>query len=221
MDRVAKYIEPSLLGVLDKAGPFPGDAGNGGFFFVAGVDEAGRGALAGPVVAAAVVLPDGVDIPDLADSKSLTALQRTELCSIILEQAAAVGLGIASAGVVDEKNVLNAALTAMARAVERMEVIPQHVLVDGNKKIPMPVPQTPVVGGDAKIAAISAASIVAKVHRDAMMERLAGAYPRYGFDRHKGYATAGHKEALERYGPTAHHRFTFRPVRESMNVLSG
>ncbi len=220
MDSAATYIEPSLLGVLDKAGPYPGDAVNGGFFFVAGVDEVGRGALAGPVVAAAVVLLDDVDIRGLADSKSLTALQRTEICSIILEKAAAVGLGITSAGVVDEKNVLNAALLAMARAVERMEVIPQYVLVDGNKKIPMRVPQTPVVGGDVKVAAISAASIVAKVYRDAMMERLAGVYPRYGFDKHKGYATAGHKEVLERYGPTPHHRFTFRPVRESINALS-
>ena len=158
MDSAATYIEPSLLGVLDKAGPYPGDAVNGGFFFVAGVDEVGRGALAGPVVAAAVVLLDDVDIRGLADSKSLTALQRTEICSIILEKAAAVGLGITSAGVVDEKNVLNAALLAMARAVERMEVIPQYVLVDGNKKIPMRVPQTPVVGGDVKVAAISAAS---------------------------------------------------------------
>ena len=220
MDSAASYIEPSLLGVLDKVGPYPGDAVNGGFFFVAGVDEVGRGALAGPVVAAAVVLLDDVDIRGLADSKSLTALQRTEICSIILEKAAAVGLGITSAGVVDEKNVLNAALLAMARAVERMEVIPQYVLVDGNKKIPMRVPQTPVVGGDVKVAAISAASIVAKVYRDAMMERLAGVHPRYGFDKHKGYATAGHKEVLERYGPTPHHRFTFRPVRESINALS-
>ncbi|UCE28407.1 MAG: ribonuclease HII [Candidatus Coatesbacteria bacterium] len=201
-------------------GTYSGGVGNEGFFYVAGVDEAGRGALAGPVVAAAVVLREDVEIPGLADSKSLTALHRAELCSIILEEAAAVGVGIASVGVVDAENVLNAALLAMARAVERTEIIPRYVLVDGNKKIPTLVPQTPIVGGDGKVASISAASIVAKVRRDAMMERLAVAYPRYGFEKHKGYATARHKEALKRYGPTPHHRYTFRPVRECMYVVS-
>jgi len=220
VDRAVTYIEPSLFRVSDKAGPFAGDVGDEAFFYVAGVDEAGRGALAGPVVAAAVVLRDGADVPGLADSKSLTALQREEICSIILEEAAAVGVGIASALAVDRENVLNAALLAMARAVERMEIVPRHVLVDGNREIPTRVPQTTIVGGDRRVAAISAASIVAKVRRDAMMDRLADEYPRYGFDKHKGYATAGHKEALERYGPTPHHRFTFRPVRERMDVLS-
>jgi ribonuclease HII len=207
-------IEPSLFDIaISKRSDRP-DVDGEGFFFVAGVDEAGRGALAGPVVAGAVILPENPRINNLADSKALTPLQREEIYSIIFERAASVGLGIVSARVVDEINVLNAALLAMVRAVCRLEVIPQYVLVDGNKKIPVSIPQTAVVRGDIDVPVISAASIVAKVYRDAIMEKLDEEYPGYGFKTNKGYATLDHKKALERLGPTRCHRFTYRPVRE-------
>jgi ribonuclease HII len=207
-------IDPSLFGIAESKRSDGPDADDEGVFFIAGVDEAGRGALAGPVVAGAVILPENPRINNLADSKALTPLQREEIYSIIFERAASVGLGIVSARVVDEINVLNATLLAMVRAVRRMEVIPQYVLVDGDKKIPVSIPQTAVVRGDIDVPVISAASVVAKVYRDAIMDRLDDEFPGYGFKNNKGYATLDHKKALERMGPARCHRFTYRPVRE-------
>lgn len=213
-------IEPSLFGIGELKRSGGPDADEEGFFFVAGVDEVGRGALAGPVVAGAVILPANPQIDNLADSKALTPLQREEIYSIIFERAVSVGLGMVSPRVVDGINVLNATLLAMVRAVRRMEVIPQYILVDGDKKIPVSIPQMAVVRGDINVPVISAASVVAKVYRDAIMDRLDGEYPGYGFKKNKGYATLDHKKALGRLGPAKCHRFTYRPVREVSRMFA-
>jgi ribonuclease HII len=186
---------------------------------LAGVDEVGRGPLAGPVVAAAVVLAPGCLVDGADDSKRLRAEHRRELAREILGCARAVGLGAASAREIDRLNVRRATALAMQRAVRRLGVRPEHLLVDG-----LPVPelglggQTAVVGGDRSVHAIACASIVAKVCRDRLMERLSLRYPAYRWDRNKGYATAEHLEALARFGPTPHHRRSFAPV-EQLTLL--
>lgn len=185
---------------------------------VAGVDEAGRGPLAGPVVAAAVVLDAHRPIDGLRDSKCLTASQRTELAREIRCKALAFAVAAASPAEIDGLNILRASLLAMERAVLRLPVVPDLVRVDGNQ-IPAFRERgrrylaEPVVGGDRTVPVISAASIVAKVCRDRLMRRLHRQYPLYGFDRNKGYATAEHLEALEAFGPCAIHRVSFEPVR--------
>jgi len=180
---------------------------------VAGVDEVGRGPLAGPVVAAAVILPEECLIQGVDDSKKLSAAQREELITIILERALCVRLGAASAHEIDRINILRATGLAMKRAVAKLYPLPEHLLVDG---LPMPElgldRQTAVVGGDAEVHSISCASIVAKVCRDKLMCRLAKRYPEYGWEHNKGYATAEHREAIFRYGPTPHHRRSFQPI---------
>lgn len=178
---------------------------------VAGVDEVGRGPLAGPVVAAAVVLGDA-RIDGLADSKTLEAAERERLFREIVDGADGVGVGWATTRQIDRLNILRATHQAMSLAVRRLPRPPAHLLVDGR-----PVPllggeQTALVGGDGLCACISAASIVAKVVRDRFMERLAGRFPAYGFDRNKGYGTAEHIRALAESGPCPHHRRTFAPV---------
>jgi ribonuclease HII len=185
---------------------------------VAGVDEAGRGPLAGPVVAAAVILDPG-NIPDgIADSKTLDPEVRRALYLEILA-AAQVGVGVAGVERIDAENILNASLWAMADAVAQLPSRPRLVLIDGNK-----VPQRldcasrAIVRGDAKCLSIAAASIVAKVTRDAMMIELARAYPGYGFERHKGYATAEHQAAIERHGVTPHHRRSFKTVQLALGL---
>jgi ribonuclease HII len=185
---------------------------------VAGVDEAGRGPLAGPVVAAAVVL-DRDQIPDgIADSKALDAEQRRSLYLRILA-VARVGIGVADVGRIDTENILNASLWAMAQAVARLDCAPRLVLVDGNKAPALDCATRTIVQGDAKCLSIAAASIVAKVARDAIMGELARSYPGYGFDRHKGYATPEHHAAIARYGVTPHHRRSFRPVQLALGLL--
>ena len=185
---------------------------------VAGVDEAGRGPLAGPVVAAAVIL-DRDQIPDgIADSKALDAEQRRSLYQRILA-VARVGIGVADVGRIDTENILNASLWAMAQAVARLDCAPRLVLVDGNKAPPLECATRTIVQGDAKCLSIAAASIVAKVARDAIMGELARSYPGYGFDRHKGYATPEHHAAIARYGVTPHHRRSFRPVQLALGLL--
>jgi ribonuclease HII len=182
---------------------------------VVGVDEAGRGPLAGPVVAAAVVLPR-VTLPDilrhgLDDSKQLTRARRAALDEV-LRGCAHVGIGIASVAEIDVLNILQASLVAMARAVADLRVVPEIALVDGNQPPALACPVRCIVGGDGRSLSIAAASIVAKVRRDAIMHELAKDFPGFGWERNAGYGTAEHLEALARLGPTPQHRRSFRPV---------
>jgi ribonuclease HII len=183
---------------------------------LAGVDEVGRGPLAGPVIAAAVILDPSRPITGLRDSKKLTAARRSELAEIIEAQALAVGIGRAEVAEIDLLNILRASLLAMERAVANLALQPDVVYVDGNVTPSLAMPAVAVVGGDDRVASISAASIVAKVIRDREMDRAAAHYPNYGFERHKGYATAAHLEALDRFGPSPLHRRSFAPIRDSL-----
>jgi ribonuclease HII len=179
---------------------------------IAGVDEAGRGPLAGPVVAAAVVLDRAIVPEGLNDSKALTAKKRTELLELILADAD-VGVGLASVEEIDEINILRASHLAMNRAIAKLDIAPDHVLIDGNL-VPrdMTLPASPIVKGDSLSLSIAAASIVAKTRRDAIMWDLAQQYPGYGWERNQGYPTKCHKEALRNLGVTPHHRRSFKPV---------
>lgn len=180
---------------------------------VAGVDEVGRGPLAGPVVAAAVIL-DPQAIPDgLADSKLLSAPRREALFDTILQQALAVGIGSASAIEIDRLNIRQATLLAMGRSVAALPLAPGLVLVDGNDPPALPCPCEAIIGGDALVCSIAAASIVAKVTRDSMMARLGQHYPAYGFAGHAGYGTAKHRAAIKEHGPCPAHRYSFAPVK--------
>ena len=181
---------------------------------LAGVDEAGRGPLAGPVVAAAVVLGDSCSILGLADSKTLSAPRREALAGEIREHASAWALGMASVEEIDQMNILQATLLAMQRAVQGLGTAPDLVLVDGNRAPRLSCPVRTVVRGDATIQSISAASILAKVARDAILQELDAVYPGYGFAIHKGYPTAAHRQALHELGPSPVHRRSFAPVRQ-------
>jgi ribonuclease HII len=180
---------------------------------VAGIDEAGRGPLAGPVVAAAVILDRGCTIRGLADSKRLQPAMRARLSAEIQACALAWAVGRAEVEEIDRLNILQATLLAMCRAVEALSQVPALALVDGSVAPPLSCAVRTVVGGDGTEPAISAASILAKVARDGEMEALHSRYPVYGFDRHKGYGTAAHLEALRRHGPCPIHRRSFEPVR--------
>ena len=183
---------------------------------VAGVDEAGRGPLAGPVVAAAVILDQRQPIKGLADSKKLTALRREKLFDEIRAKALCCSIAQASVEEIDRLNILQATLLAMRRAVEGLRLKPNKVLVDGNRLPDIGLPAQAIVGGDALVPAISAASILAKVHRDRWCLELDQLDPQYGFAKHKGYGTAAHLAALQAHGPCAEHRISFRPVAEVM-----
>ena len=180
-----------------------------GFEVICGVDEAGRGPLAGPVCAAAVVLPNGLEIPGLTDSKKLTDKKRRELFPIIQEQAIAYGIGLASHEEIDEINILQATYLAMERALAQLHTKPDIALVDGNRAKDFGLPVRTVVKGDSLSANIAAASVLAKVTRDNLMLELAQQYPEYGFEVHKGYGTKAHYEALRQYGASPIHRVTF------------
>lgn len=180
---------------------------------LAGVDEAGRGPLAGPVVAAAVILDELNPIAGLADSKKLSARQREALFDEIRAKALCCSIALASVEEIDELNILHATMLAMRRAVEGLRLKPSLVQVDGNRVPPLQVPAQAIVKGDAKVKAISAASILAKVHRDRLCDELHLAHPQYGFDGHKGYPTADHLAALRAHGATPHHRRSFGPVK--------
>ena len=182
--------------------------------FIAGVDEAGRGPLIGPVVAAAVILDPAKPIVGLADSKKLTEKKRESLYEIIMMQAISYGIAEASAAEIDSLNILQATLLAMRRAVAQLTVTPDEVWVDGNQDPKCGYKTRLIIGGDALEPAISAASILAKVTRDRMMQVLDAQYPDYGLAKHKGYGTKEHMAALSRLGATEHHRRSFRPVRE-------
>jgi len=182
-----------------------------------GVDEAGRGPLAGPVYAAAVVLGEGRDIAGLDDSKRLSEAVRERLRGEIERRALAWAIASASVAEIDELNILQATLLAMRRAVERLMIIPAAVWVDGNRCPRLAVETRAVVGGDRLVPEISAASILAKTERDRVMRSLHTRYPQYGFDRHKGYPTAGHAAALRAHGACPEHRMSFAPVRTIAN----
>lgn len=186
---------------------------------VAGVDEAGRGPLAGPVVAAAVVLSRQVYLPHLNDSKKLTAAKRGELAVQIKKTALFWATGMSTVEEIFQQNIHQASLTAMHRAVLDLSGEPSHVLVDGFKIPGLDLPQTPLMGGDGLCASIAAASILAKVTRDHLMDFYDQQYPEYGFKQHRGYATPEHLQALKRFGPCPIHRAGFKPVREMIEVV--
>ena len=185
------------------------DAYAGGFDLICGVDEAGRGPLAGPVCAAAVILPRGLEIPGLNDSKKLTDKKRRELYDVIVSEAEVYGIAFATEQEIDEINILQATFLAMERAVSHLSVRPDLALVDGNRAPKLPLPVKTVVKGDSLSANIAAASILAKVTRDRLLEELDTQYPAYGFAVHKGYGTKRHYEALREFGPCPVHRMSF------------
>ena len=180
-----------------------------GYKLVCGIDEAGRGPLAGPVCAAAVILPPHLEIPGLTDSKKLTDKKRRELMPIIKEQAIAWGIGFASHEEIDQINILQATYLAMERALSQLQVKPEFALIDGNRAKDFGLPVKTVVKGDSLSANIAAASVLAKVTRDDLMEAQALDHPGYGFEVHKGYGTKAHYEALTQKGPSTIHRMTF------------
>ncbi|WP_458413918.1 ribonuclease HII [Schinkia sp. CFF1] len=180
---------------------------------IAGVDEVGRGPLAGPVVAAAVVLGRDFFLPGLNDSKALSEKKREEFYQYIMEHAVSVGIGSATATEIDEYNIYQATKLAMKRAIEHLAISPEFLLVDA-MEIPVSIPQTAIIKGDAKSISIAASSIAAKVTRDRYMKELAEKYPQYGFENHMGYGTAFHLEAIEKYGIIPEHRRSFAPIKE-------
>lgn len=186
---------------------------------VCGVDEAGRGPLAGPVVAAAVILDPARPIAGLNDSKKLSAKKRVALAGLIRERALAWAVAEASVEEIDQLNILHASMLAMQRAVAALQVTPERALIDGNRCPPLAMPAEAVVQGDAKVAAIAAASILAKTVRDEGMLVLHAQYPHYGFDRHMGYPTAAHCAALAAHGVSPVHRRSFAPVARQLSLL--
>ena len=180
-----------------------------GIQVICGVDEAGRGPLAGPICAAAVILPPYIEIPGLNDSKKLTDKRRRELMPVIKEKAIAWGVGFASHEEIDEINILQATFLAMERAIADLKVKPELALIDGNREKDFGIPVKTVVKGDSRSASIAAASVIAKVTRDDLMLIEAEKYPAYGFEIHKGYGTKAHYEALRQHGPSPIHRMTF------------
>jgi ribonuclease HII len=217
------FRQPVRQGVIERRSYLRG------FKCVAGLDEVGRGPLAGPVVAAAVVLPRGFTHPDIKDSKLLTAAQREKLLPTIRECALCWGVGVVEVEEIDQVNILKASLLAMAKAFRALRPIPDCLLIDGNQVIPAELfqmsamsrqlpQQKTIVRGDQLCVSIAAASIIAKVARDTIMVELDKAYPEYGFAHHKGYSCVTHMEALRRFGPSPIHRRSFKPVREMCTV---
>lgn len=180
-----------------------------GFKIVCGVDEAGRGPLAGPVYAAAVILPTGLQIPGLNDSKKLSEKKREELFDIITQKAISYSIGIATEREIDEINILNATFLAMKRAVDGLEICPDYAMIDGNREPHTGIFEETVVKGDGKVMSVAAASILAKVSRDRFMLEMAEKYPQYQFEKHKGYGTKLHYEMISQYGVSPIHRRSF------------
>jgi ribonuclease HII len=205
---------------------YENQARQSGSIRIAGLDEAGRGPLAGPVVAAAVVVPPSISVEGVTDSKKLTEKKRSLLYDKIFSHADAVGVGLVDENEIDRLNILRASLLAMARAVADLPADPDHLLIDGTfqipedqilaNQIPADVPQTAIPKGDAKSISIAAASIIAKVTRDRLMVQYHREYPEYGFDRHKGYPTRAHREAIIEHGVSAIHRRSFKGVKEHL-----
>jgi len=190
-----------------------------GFKWVAGVDEAGRGPLAGPVVAAAVVLSENFDLPGLTDSKKLTGKQRDRFYPQIRQQATAVGIGVASVLEIDKINILQATLLAMQRAISRLSQVPDHLLIDGITPLPLKISQQTLIKGDSRSLSIAAASVIAKVVRDRIMLSFSKQLPVYGFSKHKGYGTQKHRQAIAQFGPSYLHRKTFSGVKEYLELV--
>ncbi|MEA1901699.1 MAG: ribonuclease HII [Thermodesulfobacteriota bacterium] len=185
-----------------------------GFSYIAGIDEAGRGPLAGPVVSAAVLLPTSFHDPDITDSKKLSPKKRSYLYEKLYDQAVSIGIGIVDNIEIERINILNASLLSMSISVKNLSPQPDYLLIDGKFRIPTDLPQEPIIRGDALSISIAAASIVAKVSRDRLMERYDQDYPQFGFSRHKGYPTRAHKEAIRTFGCCPIHRRTFRGVKK-------
>lgn len=181
----------------------------GGVKLLCGVDEAGRGPLAGPVCAAAVILPQNCEIPGLNDSKKLTEKKREALFDVICAAAVSYGIAFATVEEIEEYNILNATFMAMNRAIAMLDPEPELALIDGNRNTGIQIPSRCVIGGDGKCADIAAASVLAKVTRDRYMLQMAELYPQYGFEKHKGYGTKAHYEAIRAYGPSPIHRPSF------------
>jgi len=214
-----EFTQPILRGTIEE------QAYSRGYERIAGLDEVGRGPLAGPVIAAAVVFPRGFSHPDIKDSKLLSASQREKLSSVIKRSAIGWGMGIVEVEEIDRVNILNASLHAMVQALASLRPLPDCLLIDGNQIIPgellndkslfkVQPQQRPIVKGDQLCFSIAAASILAKVTRDALMVALDKKYPEYGFAQHKGYSSVAHLDALRRYGPSPVHRRSFKPVRD-------
>jgi len=211
---------PENLNLFGDPGPdsfsnpfhFEVSARDAGYRFIAGVDEAGRGPLAGPVVAAAVILPRGEWLEGVTDSKKMSPGARRDVFDVISGLALSVGIGVVSQGYIDEHNILRATLEAMKRAVLSLEPRPDFLIVDGVNKVPLGIGQLCLKKGDQRSRSVSAASVMAKVYRDRIMEAYHGLFPDYGFDSHKGYGTSFHLRVLRRLGPSPAHRMTFRGV---------
>lgn len=180
-----------------------------GYKSVCGVDEAGRGPLAGPVCAAAVILPEGVIIDGVNDSKKLSEKKRESLFDVIREQALSYSIAYATVDEIEEINILNATMLAMRRAIDSLDIKADYAMIDGNKIPPLDIDAECIVKGDAKSMSIACASILAKVSRDRLLYKYAEEYPMYGFDKHKGYGTKVHREAILKYGPCPYHRKSF------------
>ena len=191
---------------------FEKEALNKGYRHIAGVDEAGRGPLAGPVVAAAVILPELKEYPRIRDSKKISSSERERLFSLIVNEAIAIGVGVVSKEFIERENILIASLEAMRRAIYSLEIVPDFILVDGIYPIPISIEQRCIKKGDQKSQSISAASIIAKVYRDRIMDAYDAEFPQYGFSKNKGYPTRMHIEALRIYGASPIHRKTFKRV---------
>jgi len=183
-----------------------------GFSRIAGIDEAGRGPLAGPVVSAAVILPAAFSVSGIYDSKKLTPKKRSYLYEMIYEHATSIGIGIVDSIEIDRINILQAALLSMAISVDNLKPQPDYLLIDGQFRISSNLPQEPIIRGDSLSISIAAASIVAKITRDRLMERYHIDYPEFGFARHKGYPTKAHREVIKKFGPCPIHRRSFRGV---------
>jgi ribonuclease HII len=211
---IVKYEKKKLqqeieLKRLEDMSCFEKDAYKEGIKFIAGIDEAGRGPLAGPVVAAAVILPENISIRGLNDSKKLSEKQREELYNEITEKAIAYEVGIVDEKIIDELNILNATKMAMEIAVESLKVKPELLLIDAVKLDGIQIPQKSIIKGDSLSVSIAAASIIAKVTRDRFIEEMDSVYPEYGFKKHKGYGTKEHIEAIKKYGICPIHRVSF------------
>jgi len=196
---------------------FETKASHQGFKNIAGIDEAGRGPLAGPVVAAAVIFPSQVNIPGLNDSKKLSTKKREELFPKIQEISVSYGMAVVGQKVIDKINILQAARLAMKQAVEKLKITPGLLLIDGNQKIDSTLNQWAIVKGDSRSLSIAAASVLAKVTRDRIMDDYHKLYPQYEFNRHKGYGTKLHKHLIQEHGPCPIHRNTFKGVSEYIN----
>jgi len=200
---------------------FERSARDAGAFRIAGLDEAGRGPLAGPVVAAAVVFPDGMLIPGVTDSKQVSEGNRERLFALITDAAVAYGIGIVDERTIDEINIREASILAMERALEAITPSPDHLLIDGNFTLPrIPIPQLPIVKGDCLSHSIAAASILAKVTRDRLMRELHERFPQYNFKKHKGYGTKEHIDLIRLHGPCEVHRKSFQPVADMLRAGS-